>query len=288
MFDSSVTRGEPATFPLDQRHQGLDRRPAADDRRREAAPLDSRRSSRTSGRPARPRACWCSTSSCSTILKTPKTAGRRRGRAAPPRTPTKTASGLAYKVLKKGTGKEHPTATSAVKVHYSGWTTDGKMFDSSVTRGEPATFPLDGVIPGWTEGVQLMVEGEKRRFWIPEALAYKGQAGRSCGHAGVRRGAAQDREVTRRRAPGRASRRRARCASKRQVRAVPRAITILPERTTSRTSYGREQAHHAVELLALAVHAQHHGLGAVVDDLGLEVLGDLQRCRCGSRAAPPA
>ena len=60
-------------------------------------------------------------------------------------------------------------------VHYSGWTTDGKMFDSSVTRGQPATFPLDGVIGGWTEGVQLMVEGEKARFWIPEKLAYKGE-----------------------------------------------------------------------------------------------------------------
>jgi peptidylprolyl isomerase len=88
----------------------------------------------------------------------------------------KTASGLAYKVQKPGTGTRHPSARNQVTVHYSGWTTDGKMFDSSVTRGEPATFPLDGVIAGWTEGVQLMVEGEKTRFWIPEALAYKGQS----------------------------------------------------------------------------------------------------------------
>jgi peptidylprolyl isomerase len=88
----------------------------------------------------------------------------------------RTSSGLAYKVLKPGTGAKHPTSRSQVTVHYSGWTTDGKMFDSSVTRGEPATFPLDGVIAGWTEGVQLMVEGEKTRFWIPEALAYKGQS----------------------------------------------------------------------------------------------------------------
>ena len=88
----------------------------------------------------------------------------------------KTASGLAYKVVKAGTGVKHPTSRSQVTVHYSGWTTDGKMFDSSVTRGEPATFPLDGVIAGWTEGVQLMVEGEKTRFWIPEGLAYKGQS----------------------------------------------------------------------------------------------------------------
>src|SRR4030095_9837327 len=71
-----------------------------------------------------------------------------------------------------GTGKEHPKADSNVEVHYSGWTTDGKMFDSSVMRGQPATFPLNGVIPGWTEGVQLMVVGEKTRFWIPGNLAY--------------------------------------------------------------------------------------------------------------------
>jgi len=63
-------------------------------------------------------------------------------------------------------------ATSNVTVHYTGWTTDGKMFDSSVVRGEPSTFPLDKVIKGWTEGVQMMVVGEKRRFWIPANLAY--------------------------------------------------------------------------------------------------------------------
>ena len=92
--------------------------------------------------------------------------------AAPPADATKTASGLAYKVLRAGTGTEHPKRRSNVVVHYSGWTTDGKMFDSSVLRGAPAQFGLDGVIDGWTEGVQLMVEGEKTRFWIPAKLAY--------------------------------------------------------------------------------------------------------------------
>ena len=97
-------------------------------------------------------------------------------------------------MLKKGTGKEHPKADSNVEVHYSGWTTDGKMFDSSVTRGEPATFPLNGVIPGWTEGVQLMVVGEKTRFWIPGNLAYDNSPPprRAHGHAGVRHRAAVD------------------------------------------------------------------------------------------------
>jgi FKBP-type peptidyl-prolyl cis-trans isomerase len=94
---------------------------------------------------------------------------------APPKDAKKTSTGLAYKVLTPGTGKKHPMATSEVTVQYTGWTTDGKMFDSSVTRGEPATFPLDRVIKGWTEGVQLMVEGEKTRFWIPEGIAYGGR-----------------------------------------------------------------------------------------------------------------
>src|SRR6478735_1995128 len=66
-------------------------------------------------------------------------------------------------------------------VHYTGWTTDGKMFDSSVARNQPATFGVSKVIPGFSEGIQLMVTGEKRRLWIPEALAYKGQAGRPAG-----------------------------------------------------------------------------------------------------------
>ncbi len=92
--------------------------------------------------------------------------------AAPPADASKTASGLASKVLEPGKGSRHPKATDRVEVHYSGWTTDGKLFDSSVVRGESIDFPLNGVIPGWTEGVQLMVAGEKRRFWIPANLAY--------------------------------------------------------------------------------------------------------------------
>jgi len=91
--------------------------------------------------------------------------------AAPPKTAKKTASGLAYRVLTPGTGP-HPKATDAVRVHYTGWTTDGKMFDSSVVRGQPITFSLQQVIKGWTEGVQLMNVGEKARFWIPGKLAY--------------------------------------------------------------------------------------------------------------------
>ena len=93
----------------------------------------------------------------------------------PPASANRTASGLFYKTLHPGTGERHPKAKDQVTVHYSGWTTDGKLFDSSIARGQPATFALDSVIPGWAQGLQLMVEGEKARFWIPEYLAYKGQ-----------------------------------------------------------------------------------------------------------------
>src|SRR5258706_184808 len=95
--------------------------------------------------------------------------------AAPPADAAKTPTGLASKVVTPGTGKTHPGKTDVVTVHYTGWQTDGKMFDSSVARGQPASFGLGDVIKGWTEGVQLMVQGEKTRFWIPQDLAYKGE-----------------------------------------------------------------------------------------------------------------
>ena len=101
--------------------------------------------------------------------------------AAPPADAKYTGSNIASKVITPGKGTRHPRPNSEVTVHYTGWTTDGRTFDSSVSRGEPSTFSLDGVIPGWTEGVQMMVEGEKRRFWIPGKLAYDGVPGRPQG-----------------------------------------------------------------------------------------------------------
>jgi peptidylprolyl isomerase len=90
----------------------------------------------------------------------------------PPKDATKLPSGVAYKILQKGSGSEHPTAKSRVTMHYTGWTKAGKMFDSSVMRGAPLTIGLGQVIPGWTEGVPVMVAGDKMRLWIPAALAY--------------------------------------------------------------------------------------------------------------------
>ena len=173
MFDSSHARGKPNTFSLERVLAGW----------RECVGLM---------RPGETRRCWIPQE-----LAYKGQAGRPAGMLvfdvelisfvgsptqappdvkAAPSDAKRTSSGLAYKVVTPGTGTRKPTSRSSVTVHYSGWTTDGKLFDSSVTRGQPATFPLDGVIAGWTEGVQLMVEGEKTRFWIPESLAYRGQS----------------------------------------------------------------------------------------------------------------
>jgi len=172
MFDSSVTREEPATFPVDKVIKGWSegvQLMTVGEKRRFWIPEELA----YKGKPGAPQGMLVFDVELLDIV-TPETP---KDVKAAPKDAEKTASGLQSKVLTKGTGTEHPAVTSTVKVDYSGWTTDGKMFDSSVTRGEPAEFPLNGVIPGWTEGVQLMTVGEKRRFWIPEELAYKGNPG---------------------------------------------------------------------------------------------------------------
>jgi peptidylprolyl isomerase len=94
--------------------------------------------------------------------------------AAPPKDAIVTPSGLAYKILHEGYGKTHPKPGDHVFVHYSGWTTDGKLFDSSVVKGAALDLPVAGGIAGWTEGIQLMTAGTKARFWMPPKLAYAG------------------------------------------------------------------------------------------------------------------
>ncbi len=103
---------------------------------------------------------------------------------APPKDATKLPSGVSFKILQKGTGSEHPTATSRVTMHYTGWTKAGKMFDSSVMRGAPLTIGLGQVIPGWTQGVPVMVAGDKMRLWIPATLAYGEKPSRPTDPAG--------------------------------------------------------------------------------------------------------
>lgn len=100
----------------------------------------------------------------------------------PPSDARTTASGLAYQVLSEGTGSEKPDANDLALVHYTGWVAeDGSVFDSSVARGKPALLPLEALIEGWTEGLQLMNEGAKWRLWIPGPLAYAGIDGRPQG-----------------------------------------------------------------------------------------------------------
>jgi len=172
LFDSSVVRGPASTFPLDKVMAGW----------RECVQL------MTIGEKRR---CWIPESLAykgqagrpkGTVVFDIELIDRRGNPMVPPpdvkaipddakRTPT----GLAYKVMRPGRGVRNPSRFGRVTVHYTGWTTDGRMFDSSVAQGQPRTFRLDDVIKGWTEGVPLMVEGERTRFWVPENLAYGGK-----------------------------------------------------------------------------------------------------------------
>jgi peptidylprolyl isomerase len=179
MFDSSVVRGSPAEFPLDHVIKGWTeglQLMVQGEKRRFWIPGNLAYGD-TPRRPGAPSGTLVFDVELLSFIKAPPAPAVPTDVAAAPKNAKKTASGIAYRVLSKGKGKAHPTATSTVKVHYSGWTTDGKRFDSSVVRGEPAEFPLNGVIKGWTEGVQLMVEGEKTRFWIPGKLAYGDEPG---------------------------------------------------------------------------------------------------------------
>ncbi len=183
MFDSSHKRGKPSTFPLNRVipgwTEGVQLMVAGETRR-----LWIPEKLAYGGRPGKPAGMLVFDIELLEIVvppKPPEPPEVPADVAAPPADAEVTKSGLASKVLTPGSGEAHPKASSTVTVHYSGWTTDGKMFDSSVTRGKPASFRLSGVIKGWTEGVQLMVVGETRRFWIPEKLAYQGRSGAPAG-----------------------------------------------------------------------------------------------------------
>jgi peptidylprolyl isomerase len=174
MFDSSVARGEPTEFPLNRVIPGWTegvQLMVQGEKRRFWIPVNLA----YNNRPGAPAGMLVFDVELLGITKTPPPPPpptTPEDVKAPPKSAKKTKSGISYRVIKKGTGKDHPKADSQVEVHYTGWTTDGKLFDSSVMRGQPTTFGLNQVIPGWTEGVQLMVPGEKTRFWIPGKLAY--------------------------------------------------------------------------------------------------------------------
>jgi peptidylprolyl isomerase len=177
MFDSSVARGKAAILPLDRViagwAEGLQLMVKGEKRR-----LWIPGKLAYEGKPDRPQGMLVFDIELLDILRVP---AAPPDVAAPPADAVVTRSGLASKVITPGTGSRHPRSESFVKVNYTGWTTDGKMFDSSLAKGAPAFFKLTSVVPGWTEGLQLMVEGETRRFWIPQKLAYRGEAGKPKG-----------------------------------------------------------------------------------------------------------
>jgi peptidylprolyl isomerase len=180
MFDSSVQRGTPSTFGVGQVIEGWTEglqlmSPGAKYRFWIPENLAYK------GRPGPPAGTLVFDVELVSIQKMPEPPPVPKDVAAAPKDAKKTASGLSYKILKRGKGKVHPKPEDRVEVHYTGWTTDGKMFDSSVTRGRPMTFGLNQVIPGWTEGVALLAEGDAARLWIPEDLAYKGRPGAPAG-----------------------------------------------------------------------------------------------------------
>jgi peptidylprolyl isomerase len=177
LVDASVTRGGPASFPLRAVIAGM----------REGVQLMARGDTfrlwipedlAYRGAPGMPAGTLVFDVTLLDFVAPPDTPPDV---AAPPDDALRTATGLAYRVLTPGTGTTHPTAKSEVAVHYAGWTTDGALFDTSWTRGAPFRCRPDQVIAGWTEGLQLMVEGETTRFWIPEDLAYQGRPGAPAG-----------------------------------------------------------------------------------------------------------
>ncbi|WP_269527044.1 FKBP-type peptidyl-prolyl cis-trans isomerase [Coraliomargarita parva] len=173
LFDSSVRRGQPASFPLNRVikgwTEGLQLMVAGEKRRFWIPAALAYGDDPAGGRPA---GMLVFDVELLSFEKAPEPPKVPEDVAGVPEAAEVRESGLASRVLKAGGGEKNPAKTDFVTVHYSGWTTDGALFDSSVMRGQPASFGLFQVIPGWTEGVQLMVEGETRRFWIPAKLAY--------------------------------------------------------------------------------------------------------------------
>lgn len=173
MFDSSLTQGEPAKFGVSQVIKGWTeglQLMVVGEKRRFWIPAALAYGERPP--PGAPAGDLTFDVELLDVAPAPKPPPVPADVKAPPATATKTASGLAYRVIKPGKGGPQPKATDTVTVNYTGWTTDGKMFDSSIPTGEPVSFPLTKVIKGWTEGLQLMHVGDTVRFWIPGPLAY--------------------------------------------------------------------------------------------------------------------
>lgn len=176
MFDSTSRQQRPAIFDLDHVmpgwREGLEQMSIGD-----RARLWIPEALAYHGRTGMPKGDLVFDLELVSIQRKPEPPKPPKDVAAAPSDARRTKSGLAYRILRKGTGTEHPKATDHVEVNYSAWTADGVLIDSSTTMGQPAKLPIDRVIPGWAEGLQLMATGEKALFWIPEKLAYAGREG---------------------------------------------------------------------------------------------------------------
>jgi FKBP-type peptidyl-prolyl cis-trans isomerase len=173
MFDSSITRGVPATFEVGRVIKGWTEAlqlMVVGEKRRLWIPSALAYGDHPHG--PQPAGDLVFDVELLDITVGPKPPPAPPDVAAVPSSAKKTASGLAYRVLTPGTGTTHPGNTSTVTLNYTGWTPDGKAFDSTVLRGHPARLNLDHIIKGWAEGIQLMTKGEKARFWIPGSLAF--------------------------------------------------------------------------------------------------------------------
>jgi peptidylprolyl isomerase len=174
-IDSSLERGKPASLPVKGVIEGWQRglrQMVAGERRRLWIPAALAYGQGRSTSDMRPSGDLVFDVELISIIEMPSPPPVPAHLKRPPPGAKKTPSGLAYRVLQRGQGTRHPRPTDRVEVHYTGWDTTGKMFDSSITRGRSAVFPLNAVIKGWTEGLQLMAEGDRFRFWMPASLAY--------------------------------------------------------------------------------------------------------------------
>jgi FKBP-type peptidyl-prolyl cis-trans isomerase len=170
VFDSSIPRGEPGLFTLTQMIPGwteaLEQMVPGEKRKLWIPANLAYGESPKWGNPA---GDLTYDIELVEIIHSPK---RPEDVAAPPKSAQVTASGLSYRVLRAGTGSVHPRLTDTVVVQYSGWTTDGLLFDSSLLRNRPGRFLVGSLIKGWIEAATTMVVGEKARFWMPASLAY--------------------------------------------------------------------------------------------------------------------
>jgi peptidylprolyl isomerase len=183
MFDTTETRKRPGTVQPFKQPPAMEEMltsMAAGERRRFWVEAD-KMAQAGKPLPGAPKGQLCYEIEVITVVKGTEPPTTPPDVKAPPADAKKTPKGVSYRVLKAGAGGPHPKATDTVKVNYTGWTTDGRMFDSSVIRNEPAEFSLGGVIAGWTDGIPMMSVGDKVRFWIPEELAYKGSPGKPQG-----------------------------------------------------------------------------------------------------------